>query len=44
MRALSSSSRRSAASQSKTPPQKGDGLLDIGRHRFDIRAHETTPS
>jgi hypothetical protein len=42
-RAFSSSSLRRAGSQSKTPPEQTDGLLDIGRHGLDIRAHDENP-
>jgi len=39
-RAFSSSSFLSAGSQSKTPPEQSDGLLDVGRGGLDIRSHE----
>jgi hypothetical protein len=40
---FSSSSRRSAWSQSKMPPQQNKGRLDRPRHRLNFRAHVFTP-
>jgi len=37
--AFSSSRRRLAASQSKMPPQQGDGLLDFVNGAGDFRSH-----
>jgi hypothetical protein len=37
--AFSSSRRRTALSQSKMPPQQGNGLLDVGDLAFGFRAH-----
>src|SRR5262245_31286157 len=42
-RAFSSSSLRSAGSQSKTPPEQVDRLLDVGLGGLDIRSHAGTP-
>src|SRR4051812_47756838 len=39
-RAFSSSSLRRAGSQSKTPPEQFDRLLDVGLGGLDIRSHE----
>jgi hypothetical protein len=41
--AFSSSSRRSALSQSKMPPQQGDGLLDVFDGAGDFGAHKVSP-
>ena len=38
-RAFSSSSLRRAGSQSKTPPEQSDRLLDVGLGGLDIRSH-----
>src|SRR5215212_6568668 len=38
-RAFSSSSLRSAGSQSKTPPEQLDRLLDVGLGGLDIQSH-----
>src|SRR5512138_3163669 len=38
-RAFSSSSLRRAGSQSKTPPEQFDRLLDVGLRSLDIRSH-----
>src|SRR5437868_6228547 len=40
-RAFSSSSLRSAGSQSKTPPEQFDRLLDVGLGGLDIQSHGT---
>jgi len=37
--AFSSSRRRTERSQSKMPPQQGEGLLDLGDVAFCFRAH-----
>src|SRR6185437_11113185 len=38
-RAFSSSRRRSAGSQSKSPPEQLDRLLDVGLGGLDIQSH-----
>src|SRR5579859_2194302 len=43
-RAFSSSSLRSAGSQSKTPPEQFDRLLDVGLGGLDIQSHGTIPN
>src|SRR5260370_25032388 len=43
-RAFSSSSLRSAGSQSKTPPEQFDRLLDVSLGGLDIQSHGTIPS
>src|ERR1700733_586707 len=43
-RAFSSSSLRSAGSQSKTPPEQFDRLLDVGLGGLDIQSHGTIPA
>jgi len=40
-RAFSSSRRRTDLSQSKMPPQQGDGLLDLFDGAFCLGAHGT---
>jgi len=40
-RAFSSSRRRTDMSQSKMPPQQGDGLLDFFDGAFGFRTHGT---
>jgi hypothetical protein len=42
--AFSSSRRRSARSQSKMPPQQGNGLLNVFDGAFDFGAHDSTSS
>src|SRR5689334_3645125 len=41
--AFSSSSRRVALSQSKMPPQQGDGLLDLFDGALHFGAHDDSP-
>jgi hypothetical protein len=38
--AFSSSSRRSALSQSKMPPQQGQGRADLPRQSFNLGTHD----
>jgi hypothetical protein len=41
--AVSASSRSSAVSQSKMPPQQGQNLLDVGDGGFNFRTHFKIP-
>ena len=40
VRAVSSSRRRSATSQSKMPPQQVERIPDLARHAFDLSTHD----